>query len=129
MDIEAFESLLDRAIEELPEEFREALDNVSIDVRDWPTEEQLRNSGLRSRHELLGLYEGVPQTERGDHYNLVAPDTITLFRKPILEQCRDEGEVRQAVADTLRHEIAHHFGTDERKMADIERGWRRKRRR
>lgn len=128
MDIETFESLVDQALEELPEEFREALDNVSIVVRDWPTERQLRTSGTRSRHGLLGLYEGVPQIERGDNYNLAPPDTITLFRKPILEQCQSEDEVRQAVAETLRHEIAHHFGTDEEKMKDIERQWRRKRR-
>ena len=113
MDANTFESLVDQAIEELPVEFRDALDNVSITVQDWPTRQQLRGVGMRGRFELLGLYQGVPQTERGDHYNLALPDTIILFRKPIEAQCRSAEEVRQTIRDTLQHEIAHHFWTGE----------------
>ena len=127
MDADTFESLVDQAIEELPVEFRDALDNVSITVQDWPTRQQLRGMGMRGRFELLGLYQGVPQTERGDHYNLALPDTITLFRKPIEARCRSAEEVRQTVRDTLQHEIAHHFGTGEGRIRAIER--RRNRRR
>ncbi len=118
MEAEAFEALVDQAIEQLPSEFREALDNVAIMIQDWPTHEQLDYAEDRS--ELLGLYQGVPQTERGDNYNMAMPDTITLFRKPIERQCSSDDEVRQAVIDTLQHEIAHHFGTDEDTLRDIE---------
>jgi predicted Zn-dependent protease with MMP-like domain len=127
MDIEAFEALVDKAIEELPAEFRDALDNVSIMVEDWPTRQQTKGMGEHGRFELLGLYEGVPLIERGDHYNMAMPDTITLFRKPIEAQCRNEEEIRQAVRDTLLHEIAHHFGTGEGRIRAIERERNRRR--
>lgn len=126
MDQDAFERLLDETIEQLPAEFRDALDNVDIAVQDWPDRQQLKENRVRNRHELLGLYQGVPLVERGEGYNMALPDTIILFRKPIEEQCHSENEVRQAVIDTLQHEIAHHFGTPEGRLRAIER--RRKRR-
>lgn len=125
MKEEVFESLVESAVAGLPPEFREKLENVSLVVQDWPTKEQLAEQGMRHRFDLLGLYQGVPQTERGQNYNLVLPDTITLFRKPIEAQCRNRIEVRQLVEDVLRHEVAHHFGTAERTIRDIERRRRR----
>lgn len=124
MEAEAFETLVDQAIEQLPAEFREALDNVAIMIQDWPTHEQLGHT--KDHSELLGLYQGVPQTERGYHYNMAMPDTITLFKRPIERQCSNDDQVRQAVIDTLQHEIAHHFGTDEATLRNIERSRRRK---
>lgn len=126
MDRETFESLVEEAVAELPQEFRESLENVSIVVQDWPTRRQLVGIGKRSRFELLGLYHGVPQTVRGENYNLVLPDTITLFRRPILARCHSDDEVRQVVQETLRHEVAHHFGTSEARLRSIERRWRRR---
>ncbi len=127
MDEKTFEQIVDQAILQLPAEFREALDNVSIIIQEWPDADQLGSMGMRDPHELLGLYQGIPQIERGDHYNLALPDTITLFRKPIEAQCGTEHELRKAVVDTLRHEIAHHFGTDEHTIREIERHRRRAR--
>lgn len=118
-----FETLVSDAIEALPPEFRERLENVNILVQDWPTRSQMSENQIRSRMGLLGLYEGVPQTKRGQNYNLVLPDTITLFRRPIEAQCRNNEEVRILVQNVLRHEIAHHFGTGEAKLQEIE-TWR-----
>ncbi|MEW6034945.1 MAG: metallopeptidase family protein, partial [Chloroflexota bacterium] len=114
-------------VAELPQEFRDRLENVAIVVQDWPTRRQLTGMRKSSRFELLGLYQGVPHTARGENYNLALPDTITLFRRSILARCRSVEEVRQAVRDTLRHEIAHHFGSSEASLRQIERRWRRRR--
>ena len=115
-----FEALVGEAIAALPPEFREHLENVDIMVRDWPTRRQLSENGIQSRFGLLGLYEGIPQVERGEYYNLVMPDRITLYRKPIEAQCRNHEEVRILAQNVLRHEIAHHFGTGEAKLQQIE---------
>ncbi len=108
MDTEHFEELVLAAIDELPDEFKKHLENVDITVQDYPTRVQL--SRLPRNMTLLGLYEGVPQTRRGRGYNLVPPDKITLFQKPIEAKCRNDEEVRREVGKVLRHEIAHHFG-------------------
>ncbi|MBI2848049.1 MAG: metallopeptidase family protein [Chloroflexi bacterium] len=121
MDRKAFESLVAQAVDDLPQEFQDNLENVNIVVQDWPTRRQLAGQRSRGRLGLLGLYEGVPQTARGQSYNLVLPDRITLFRKPIEATCRNREEVRQLVQDVLRHEIAHHFGTGEERLQEIER--------
>ena len=121
MDREAFESLVAEALDELPEEFQDSLENVAVVVKDWPTEEQLASLGMRNRLDLLGLYEGVPRVERDQGYNLVLPDKITLFRGPIEDQCRSPVEVRREVRDVVCHEIAHHFGSNDAELWAIER--------
>lgn len=126
MDREAFEELVTEAIDSLPEEFAEALDNVSVVVQDWPSRRQISAMRLRSRWALLGLYEGIPQTSRGDGYNMVLPDRITLFRKPIEAQCRTKEQVRRAVQDTVKHEIAHHFGISDARLRQLESEKRKK---
>jgi len=121
MEREVFEDLVGQAIDSLPEEFAEALDNVSIVVQNWPSRRQMSTMRLRSRWALLGLYEGVPQTGRGENYNMVLPDKITLFQKPIEAQCRTPERIRRAVQDTVRHEIAHHFGISDTRLRQLER--------
>ncbi|MFU8796566.1 MAG: metallopeptidase family protein [Dehalococcoidia bacterium] len=121
MDIERFEAIVARAIEHLPPQFRHKLDNVDIVIQDWPTHMQLRRARLVSGTQLLGLYEGVPQTRRGRSYGLVLPDKISIFRKPIEARCRSEGDVEVLVGRVVRHELAHHFGLDERTLRRIER--------
>jgi len=83
---------------------------------------ELRKIRLRHRGTLLGLYEGVPQTKRGSHYGLVPPDKITLFRKPIEAGCRDDDEIRAVIENVVKHEIAHHFGINDTRLEQIERG-------
>jgi len=104
----------------LPAEFQHKLDNVDIVVQDWPTRRQLRQSRVGPHAQLLGLYEGVPQTKRGRGYELVLPDKITIFQKPIEAQCRSASDIEAKVQEVVRHEIAHHFGIDEHTLRKIE---------
>lgn len=111
-----FEEWVARAVDELPEEFRDRLNNVAIVVEDRPTPEQMASAGVRWGT-LLGLYQGIPHTRRG-HYGIgpTLPDKISIFRLPILAQTPDEEEAVKLIGETVRHEIAHHFGMDERQV-------------
>ena len=120
MDRERFERLVERAVESLPEEFHTRLENVDVVVEDWPAHYLLASLGLRHRHALLGLYQGVPLTERGGHYGLVPPDKITIFQKPIEANCRDDASITVEIGKVVRHEIAHHFGIGDGRLRELE---------
>jgi predicted Zn-dependent protease with MMP-like domain len=120
MDRQEFEALVFRAIESLPEEFKNKLENVDVMVEDWPSPQQIRQLRLRSKAQLLGLYEGVPQTRRDSGYNMVLPDKITVFQKPIEAQCRSSHEIESEIGSVVRHEIAHHFGIGDATLYKIE---------
>jgi predicted Zn-dependent protease with MMP-like domain len=120
MQREKFEALVVRAIDNLPPEFQRKLENVDIVVENWPTPRQLRQVKHSHAIQLLGLYQGVPQTRRGRRYGLVLPDKISIFQKPIEEQCRFSGEIEAKIGEVVRHEIAHHFGLDEKTLRKIE---------
>lgn len=81
-------------------------------MEDWPTKDQLIGSGLDEDELLLGLYEGIPLTERYG-YDMVLPDKITLFQKAIESICSTDEEVLREIRDTITHEVAHHFGYDD----------------
>jgi len=110
-----------KAINGLPQEFQQKLDNVDVVVEDWSSARQLRKVRLRQRSQLLGLYEGVPQTIRGQSYTLVLPDKITIFQKPIEAICSSDKEIEAEIGDVIRHEIAHHFGIGDETLRRIER--------
>jgi predicted Zn-dependent protease with MMP-like domain len=116
---ERFEELVVQALEELPEWVQATLDNVEVTVADLPSPEQRHRMGLRRDSTLLGLYEGVPQTQRTTHYGLVLPDKITLFRLPILSVCRTPEEVARRVRSVVVHELAHHFGIDDDRLREL----------
>ena len=120
MDREKFETLVVEAIDNLPLEFRNKLENVDVIVEDWPTSRQLKEVKLSHRSQLLGLYQGVPQTNRGRGYGLVPPDKISIFRKPIEGQCHSNEEIGVKITEVVCHEIAHHFGIDEKTLRSIE---------
>jgi predicted Zn-dependent protease with MMP-like domain len=120
MDREEFEGLVGRAIESLPLEFQRKLENVDIVVEEWPTAAQLRQAKTNRPWQLLGLYQGVPQTRRGRGYGLVLPDKISIFQRPIEALCRSGSEVETKVGEVVRHEIAHHFGLDDQTLREIE---------
>jgi predicted Zn-dependent protease with MMP-like domain len=108
-----FEQLVAKGIDRIPERFLEKLENVAIVVEDEPTKEQLVSVGLSVPGDtLLGLYEGVSHVD-GGHYHRGMPDRITLFRLPILEEAETKDDIADIVADTVWHEIAHHFGMNE----------------
>ena len=121
MDRMKFEELVSAAVGNLPDEFIAELENVDVVVQDWPTTGQIRRARLKHGYILLGLYEGVPRTKRGQHYGLVPPDKITIFRKPIEEKCKqDDIEIATEIGKVVRHEIAHHFGIGDTRLEQIE---------
>ena len=120
MQKERFTTLVVKVIDELPLEFQSSLENVDVVVADWPTSRQLSSLKLRSRGQLLGLYEGVPQPKRGRHYGMVVPDKITIFQKPIEAKARSEKEIEMEIEKVVRHEIAHHFGSSEETLRRLE---------
>lgn len=122
VDRERFRKLVTEAISSLPEEFSRRLENVDVVVADWPSPQQLAGARLGRGQMLLGLYQGVPQTRRGRGYGMVAPDKISIFQKPIEARCRSEAEITAEIGRVVRHEIAHHFGTGEDKLRELERG-------
>jgi|SRR3989344_648275 len=115
MDDIEFNRLVEKAIEDLPKEFSEKLENVSIIIQDYPTRSQINNLMKRGEHGmLLGLYEGVPQTRRGNYgIGGSLPDKISIFKIPLLMISKTLEEVEKNVKDTVIHEIGHHFGMSE----------------
>lgn len=112
MDAERFEELVGEALDSIPEELASRMENVAVFVQD--------RSRVRG---LLGLYQGVPLTSRGNHYGIGGgtPDRITIFREPILARCRTEADVVEQVRITVIHEVAHHFGIDDKRLHEL--GW------
>lgn len=107
---ERFSALLTKALDELPQQYVRNLDNVAITYADEPTPEQLTKQGVRRGNLLLGLYEGIPQTQRGAGYHLVLPDKITIFKLPLCQITANEADLFEQTKRTLWHEIAHHYG-------------------
>jgi len=120
MDREKFETLVVGAIDNLPLEFHNKLENVDVVVEDCPTSGQLKKVKVSHPNQLLGLYEGVPQTRRGGRYGMVLPDKISIFQKPIESLCHSNDEIRVKITEVVCHEIAHHFGIGERTLRRIE---------
>ena len=119
MNRDAFERIVAEALDDLPQEFRRELDNVEVVIEDWPDRETLRLAGTQHPAALLGFYHGVPKTKRSRGYNLVLPDKISIYRRPILMQCRTDDQVRATVSRVLRHEIGHHFGISDERLREI----------
>jgi predicted Zn-dependent protease with MMP-like domain len=119
MDRKRFEQLVADALDSLPQEFQECLDNIEVVVEYRPTSEQLNKAELEPRSTLLGLYEGVPLTERGAHYGLVLPDKISIFQRPIEETCYNDDGIMAQIRAVVQHEIAHHFGIDDRRLDEL----------
>ena len=117
---ERFEELVIKALNELPEEFQDKLENIDVIIAYQPTSEQLARMGIKRGTTLLGLYEGVPLTKRSSQYGMVPPDKITIFQKPIEDQCHSEQEIAMEVQKVALHEIAHYFGMDEASLERIE---------
>lgn len=119
MNTEEFEALVVEAIEGIPEMYRDSLDNVEVVVEEFPDKWTMDSAGIASPYNLLGFYHGIPRTHRTQNYNLVAPDKISIYRKPIMAQCRNDEEVRAMVHRVVRHEIAHYFGIDDDRLVEI----------
>jgi predicted Zn-dependent protease with MMP-like domain len=109
IDPDRFETLVADALDGIPDELGRLMDNVVVQVRE------------RARPGLLGLYQGIPLTEREQYGGLAMPDRITIFRLPILERCDDEADVVREVRVTVVHEVAHHFGISDARLVEL--GW------
>ncbi len=120
MTDEAFEELVGKALDSLPEKYTSKLDNVAIVIADKPTEEQRAKLKLRCDQTLFGLYEGIPKTARGNNYSMVLPDKITIFKLPMVHATRDEASLYEQVRHTLWHEIAHHFGLQHKQIHKLD---------
>lgn len=119
MNRERFEELVEEAVASLPQKFRDRLENIAILVEDWPSPEQMERVGIRRRSDLFGLYEGIPLPKRGRGYNMVLPDRITIFQKPIEMRYHSDELVRKKIQSTVRHEIAHYFGISDARLRDL----------
>jgi predicted Zn-dependent protease with MMP-like domain len=119
MKTEDFEKLVVKAVEGLPEEFRERLDNVDIVVADEPTRRQLSRRDRKRGETLLGLYEGIPLTERTNDYGNVVPDVITIFQRPLEAMCRTDDQLIKEIRHVVLHEIAHHFGISDERLEEL----------
>ena len=108
---ETFEELVTQALDSLPEELGSQFSNVAVLVEDEREGEP----------NLLGLYEGVPLTERGTWYSGVLPDRVTIYRLPILRRCASYADVVAEVRITVIHELAHHMGIDDERLDEL--GW------
>ncbi|WP_378735690.1 metallopeptidase family protein [Nocardia brasiliensis] len=111
MSEDRFEELVGDALDQIPPELAQAIDNVVV---------LIEPSNPKDPH-LLGLYHGIALTERDSHYGGALPDTVTIYRDAILAICADESEVVEEVAITVIHEIAHYFGIDEDRLHQL--GW------
>jgi len=122
MDDKLFRNLIDEAIATIPGEFVSKLENVSIVTADFPSQHQLEKVGAKQNvGTLLGLYEGVPQTKRGRYgVGMTLPDKITIFKIPILSIAQNLNHLKEIVRNVVIHEIAHHFGMDERSVRNAE---------
>ncbi len=117
-----FERLINWAMDELPQDHIQNLDNVAITFADAPTPEQLEKNNVSDRQILLGLYEGIPQTARfSASYSGVVPDKITLFKNSLLAATHDDQSLFALVKRTLWHEIAHHYGLNHEHIYALER--------
>ena len=118
---EQFDTIISNALDELPDQYTNNVNNVAIVMQDEPTEEQRVKLKLRCHETLFGLYEGIPLTQRGAGYNLVLPDKITIFKNPILYASLDVAQFEKQVKHTLWHELAHHYGLQHDRIHEIER--------
>ncbi len=116
MTRDEFEKMAEEGFLRLPEWVQAKIKNVALLVENEPSEEVRKREGLGEDETLLGYYQGIPLSERGEMYGVgvTMPDTITLFIEPILEAADEDGrDVQEVIAETIWHEYAHHFGMDE----------------
>ena len=122
---EEFARLVEEACLQIPARFRRRIANLAIVVEEAPSAEDLEGTHCPPGSTLLGLYHGVPLTQRTSHYGLLLPDKISIYRRPIERLARNERHLQQIVRETLWHEVGHYFGLNEQQLRRAERRWRR----
>ena len=120
MNRAAFERLVTEAVALIPKRFRREIRNLALVVEEEPSPALLEEMEIEPPDSLYGLYQGTPLTERRWDYGNTLPDRITLYQRPIEEDCEDEDEVRAVIGETLIHEVGHYFGLSEEEIEEIE---------
>ncbi len=120
MERERFEELVRQALDGLPEEIAQRMSNVDVEVQEWPTPGQLASARVPSGRTLLGLYQGIPLTQRTSGYQMVPPDRIIIFQGPLERVALSDDDLVERVRDTVVHEVAHHFGISDARLREIE---------
>ncbi len=116
---EQFAALVEKALSDLPDRFRELLQGVVVDVEPMPDRRTCREMEEDDPRELLGLYQGTPLTERGVEYDGGLPDRIVIYQRNIERLCRSPREIIEQVRTTVLHEVGHHFGLDEDELEEL----------
>jgi predicted Zn-dependent protease with MMP-like domain len=125
MDRAAFRRLVAEAVRLIPARFRREIKNLALVVEEEPSPELLAEMEIEPPDSLYGLYQGTPLTERSWGWGNALPDRITIYQRPIEEDCDDEDEMRAVIGETLIHEVGHYFGLSEEEIEEIEeRYWR-----
>jgi predicted Zn-dependent protease with MMP-like domain len=120
MNRAAFERLVTEAVALIPRRFRREITNLALVVEEEPSPALLEEMDIEPPDSLYGLYQGTPLTERRWDYGNTLPDRITIYQRPIEEDCEDEDEVRAVIGETLIHEVGHYFGLSEEEIEEIE---------
>ncbi len=121
----AFEKLVAEAVFLIPARFRREMKNLALVVEDEPDAELLAEMEIEPPDTLYGLYQGTPLPERTWAFGNQLPDRITIYQRPIEEDCDDEDDMRAVIGETLIHEVGHYFGLSEEEIEEIEeRYWR-----
>jgi predicted Zn-dependent protease with MMP-like domain len=125
ISLDHFERIARRTVDTLPAPFRTPAHEVALCIADWPAQDMLDDLGMHDPLELTGLYEGTPVTEKSVWDQPVQPDTVWLFREPILAEWRIRGDVDldDLITHVTIHEFAHHFGWSDADIARIDRWW------
>ncbi|HTK83322.1 MAG TPA: metallopeptidase family protein [Bacteroidota bacterium] len=118
MDRILFEHIVEQTFDRLPPQFKNVIENLGVVVEDYPTDDLVHKLRLRTKHDLLGLYQGIPLTARGSWYGTlpVVPDKISLYQKNIEALCTDEEQIIDKIYEVLIHEIGHYFGMSEEEI-------------
>jgi len=120
MTREQFERLVAEAVALIPRRFRREMRNLALVIEEEPSPALLDEMEIEPPDSLYGLYQGIPLPERSWGHGNHLPDKITLFQRPIEDDCEDEDEIRAAIGETLIHEVGHYFGLSEEEIEAIE---------
>lgn len=119
MDPRTFEQFVRKAVEGIPEQLKEALDNIDIVIEDRPSPGLLREMGMEPGEPLFGLYEGIPLPERSHDTLFQMPDKITIYRGELIRAGFRGRELTEEIRLTVIHEIGHYFGFDDDHLEDL----------
>ena len=120
MDKERFEKLVEEALEDLPEEFKEKLENVTVMVEDRPSREVYEKTGSPPNSLIFGLYHGVPYKHRGPFFGNQPPSVIVIYQESIERIYSTEEDIRNKIVEVVIHEIGHHFGLKDPRLKELE---------